>query len=169
MQRDRLDVASRNVDWIETDATPTQPALCITYHGWRTEPCENFTTPDGGPYPEGEIDIAFRLQSSSDTDTESGVLSLAHCLTGELLLEATTDARMQFYSASLTDLLGYTDPIGTSSNSCVANDGTPRPTSLSIGPIPPRNTISRRATATRFPGHRTRLGSAPIRETTSGR
>lgn len=92
MQRERLDIASSNVDWIETDGSPTQPALCITYHGWSAEARDHFTENGGHPVPEEDIDVAFRLQSSSDATDTTGVLSLAHRITGELLLEVNTAA-----------------------------------------------------------------------------
>jgi hypothetical protein len=111
MQRDQLDVASRNVDWIETDGTPTQPALCITYHGWGTELRGDFAPSGDGLYPEEEIDVAFRLQSSADADHETGVLSLAHRITGELLLEVTTD--VDLLSNFVDAVNRYATTVGT--------------------------------------------------------
>lgn len=94
MLRERLEVASSNVDWIETDESPTQPALCITYDGWSAEARDQFTENGGNLVPEENIDVAFRLQSSSDTADTTGVLSLAHRITGELLLEVKADASL---------------------------------------------------------------------------
>lgn len=92
MQRDRLEVTRINLDRPDNNNAHNCSGLSITYHGWSDVVRDQLTVIGSDLTDSEDLDVAFRLQSSSDDRDALGILSLAHRITGELLLEVKTNA-----------------------------------------------------------------------------
>lgn len=87
MRRDNFTVTVRL-----PDADADRPGLDIEYTGPASTLTSQLTDESGELYPADEIDTAFRLRDSLDSDDPTGVFSLTHRVTGEYLLEVNVDA-----------------------------------------------------------------------------
>lgn len=90
----RRDYFTLTVDGVATEA-PERPVVTITYEG-PDDQLESRLTKGGTLLSEEEVDAAFRLKESLDTEAPEGVIALADRMTGEYVLELNASANPVF-------------------------------------------------------------------------
>ncbi|MFB6235640.1 MAG: DUF5793 family protein [Halopenitus sp.] len=93
MRRDYFDLAVENVDWVREGGEPQKPLVRIDFHGPEGLLQEQFAGHDDELLDAEEIDVAFRLRESLDTDAEAaGVVGVTNRVTGDFILELNEEA-----------------------------------------------------------------------------
>lgn len=92
MRRDYFTLDVADVDWVERDDDPAKPTLHLSYEGPVEDMRAAFETADDTRVESDNIDVGFRFQAPVDAEDATGVISIAHRLTGEFLLEVNADA-----------------------------------------------------------------------------
>lgn len=95
MRRDYFTLEVTNV------GSPGVPTVHIDFDGPSDQLVGRFTDDDGEPLKPDDIDVAYRLQSDLDGDTD-GVVAVTNRVTGEFILElnATADDVLEFVDAA---------------------------------------------------------------------
>lgn len=102
MRREQFSLAVTDASWVETDEQPRLPTLTIRYDG-RPASLRSRLADDEGQAPgDSDADLSVRLQRRSDDGEAEAVVGLTHRLTGDYVLEASTDPEqiLQFSRAA---------------------------------------------------------------------
>lgn len=105
MRRDYFELDVSNIDWVDAEADPEQPLVEIEFTGPSESLRTRLSDVGGDLLDAGEVDVAFRLQSSLESDPEApGVVAVTNRITGEFILELneTADDVFRFIRAART-------------------------------------------------------------------
>jgi hypothetical protein len=102
MRRDYFTLEVDNVDWVETDGSPSKPTVTVDFEGPASTLRERLTAPDDELLDAEETDVAYRLQGGLDDEDARGVVSVTNRVTGDYVLELNEDADdvLQFITAA---------------------------------------------------------------------
>jgi hypothetical protein len=91
MRREQFSLGVTDVAWVDADADPRLPTVSIAYEGDPAEVRERLRGVTDEPATAEDADLAIRLQRSAESGEAEAVLALTHRLTGDYILELTTD------------------------------------------------------------------------------
>ena len=103
MRRDYFELDVSNIDWVESGGEPEQPLVEIHFSGPAESLHDGFSDVDGTLLDAGEVDVAFRLQGSLETDPDApGVVAVSNRITGDFVLELneTAEGVLRFIKAA---------------------------------------------------------------------
>ena len=90
MRREQFSLAVTDADWVDTGDEPRLPTLTVTYDGRSASLGDRLEAGLGAPPSAGDADVTVRLQRRADDGEAEAVVGLAHRLTGDYVLEAST-------------------------------------------------------------------------------
>lgn len=102
MHREYFSLEVKNVDWVDNEDDPDQPAFKVEFDDGRERLLELFSGSNGDLLDADEIDFTYRLQSGVDDPDAHGVVALTDRLTGDYVCELNAPASdvLPFVSAA---------------------------------------------------------------------
>ena len=91
MRREQISLAVTDVAWVDADAEPRLPTVSIAFEGEPSLIRERLRSATEEATIAEDADLAVRLQRSPNSGEAEAVLALTHRLTGDYILELTSD------------------------------------------------------------------------------